>query len=123
WDASNLFGVETNKKGVPLWSTGVSWRLDQEEFYDVSLLPELRLRITYGFNGNIDQSTTSFPTGLSGTDRPTGLMNARILTPGNPRLRWARLANTNFGVDFSFLNRRFFGSVDYYIKHSKDFIG
>ena len=123
WDASNLFGVETNKKGVPLWSTGVSWRLDQEEFYDVSLLPELRLRITYGFNGNIDQSTTSFPTGLSGTDRTTGLINARILTPGNPRLRWERVANTNFGVDFSFLNRRFFGSVDYYIKHSKDLIG
>src|SRR5690606_22004508 len=25
WDGSNLFGVKTNQKGVPLWSMGGSW--------------------------------------------------------------------------------------------------
>src|SRR5690606_35296023 len=32
WDGSNLFGVKTNLKGVPLWSVGGSWKIADEAF-------------------------------------------------------------------------------------------
>src|SRR5690606_25536452 len=31
-DESNIFGVSSNQRGVPLWSTGLSWNLQNEKF-------------------------------------------------------------------------------------------
>ena len=53
-DMSNLFGVETNQKGVPLWSVGGGWILSNESFYKWDALPYVKLRMTYGLNGNVD---------------------------------------------------------------------
>ena len=73
-DESNLFGVKANQKGVPLWSTGVSWTISEEPFYNFSLLPYLKLRATYGYNGNIDKTVTAYTTAQTyGTNTITGL--------------------------------------------------
>ncbi len=48
-DGSNYFGVATNKKNVPLWSTGFKWDIDRENFYKVAWLPVLKARLTYFF--------------------------------------------------------------------------
>ncbi|MFZ6009225.1 MAG: SusC/RagA family TonB-linked outer membrane protein, partial [Bacteroidota bacterium] len=61
-DQSNLFGVETNQKGVPLWSTGLSWITSNEGFYQSSWLQYLKVRTTIGYNGNIDKSLTAYTT-------------------------------------------------------------
>lgn len=37
-DQSNLFGVESNQKGVPLWSVGAIWNISKENFYS-SIIP------------------------------------------------------------------------------------
>ena len=44
-DKSNLFGVKTNQKSVPLWSTGFKWALDRENFYKIGLLKSLAKRL------------------------------------------------------------------------------
>ncbi|WP_258100615.1 TonB-dependent receptor [Marinoscillum pacificum] len=123
YDASNLFGVKTNQKGIPLWSTGISWDLSDEPFYDVSVLPYLRLRATYGYNGNINKSVTAYPTAAYSTDWYTNLPILYLRTPGNPQLRWEKVAITNFGVDFEFKNQRLSGTIEYFKKHGKDIIG
>jgi hypothetical protein len=59
-DKSNLFGVNTNQKSVPLYSTGASWNISKEPFYHIALIPYLKLRTTYGYNANINKSVTAF---------------------------------------------------------------
>src|SRR6185295_8713660 len=61
-DESNLFGVKTNQKGVPLWSVGTSWELNQERFYRITWLPYLKLRITNGYKGNVDRTVSAYTT-------------------------------------------------------------
>ncbi len=123
-DASNLFGVSTNQKGVPLWSSGVSWQINEEGFYKMDILPLLKLRMTYGFNGNVDNTLSALTTIRYSTNAYlTGLEYAYIFSPGNPELRWEKSAMLNLGIDFGFKNNRFSGSVDLYARKGTDLIG
>jgi TonB-linked SusC/RagA family outer membrane protein len=123
-DASNLFGVASNQKWVPLWSSGLSWQLDKEKFYRWNRLPYLRLRLTYGYNGNVDNSLSAFTT-LRYTSGAlfTSQQYAIVQNPPNPELQWEKTAVLNFGLDFSFKNDRISGSLEYYRKTGKDLIG
>lgn len=100
-DQTNLFGVKTNQKGVPLWSVGASWAIDKESFYQSDWLPGLKLRLTYGYNGNVDKSLSAYTTALfSGSTAPAGFANAGIVNPPNPELRWEKTGILNAGIDF-----------------------
>ncbi|RFZ85116.1 SusC/RagA family TonB-linked outer membrane protein [Mucilaginibacter terrenus] len=124
-DQSNLFGVRTNQKGVPLYSAGFSWNLSREAFYHLGWLPELKFRATFGYNGNINKSLSAFTTAsyLDGSTSQTGLPYAKIINPPNPSLRWERVRNINLGVDFALADHRVAGSLDYYLKKGIDLIG
>jgi TonB-linked SusC/RagA family outer membrane protein len=123
-DQSNLFGVRTNQKSVPLWSSGIGWTISEEDFYKSSLLPYLKLRLTYGANGNINKQTAAYTTAYSlGYDEITGLPYSVIQNPGNPNLKWEKVNIINSGLDFESKNRRIYGSVEYYRKAGKDLIG
>ncbi len=123
WDGSNLFGVKTNQKGVPLWSLGGAWNLSQEAFYDLSWLPYLKWRLTYGYNGNVSKTVTAFTTVNYSTDATTDLKKAAIYIPGNPQLRWERVAVWNTGLDFGTAGGRVKGSIEYYHKKAGDLLG
>lgn len=124
WDGSNLFGVKSNQKGTPLWSIGGSWELSKEDFYQLDWLPYLRLRTTYGSSGNVNKNVSAYPTiQHMSPDNISGMANARLLSTGNPSLRWEQVNTLNFGLDFSSKSRRIGGGFEYYIKHAKDLIG
>jgi hypothetical protein len=124
-DASNLFGVNTNQKWVPLWSTGFSWQLNREKFYKVKWLPYCRFRITYGFSGNVDNSLSALPTLLYSAypGYLNNLIYADANNPPNPNLRWEKTSIINIGIDFSGKNDRVAGSLDYFHKKGNDLIG
>ncbi|SDF80450.1 TonB-linked outer membrane protein, SusC/RagA family [Mucilaginibacter pineti] len=124
-DESNLFGVKTNQKGVPLWSTGISWNVSNEAFYHISWLPLLKLRATYGYSGNVNKSVTAYTTAVysNGSDNLSGLPYATITNPPNPYLQWERVKMVNLGIDFEALNHRISGSLEYYHKNGIDLIG
>ncbi len=123
-DQSNLFGVETNNKGVPLYSVGLSWLLSDEDFYWFKSVPYLKLRATFGYNGNIDKSMSAFVTArYSSNDPNTRLPYATILNPPNPDLRWERVRVVNLGLDFGTANNRLNGSIEYFKKDGMDLIG
>ncbi|MFA6087219.1 SusC/RagA family TonB-linked outer membrane protein [Mucilaginibacter sp.] len=122
-DESNLFGVNSNQKGVPLWSAGLAWNIANEKFYHLTILPYLKLRLTYGYSGNVDNSRSAYTTiGYVPTNNYTHIPYANVINPPNPELRWERVGMTNIGIDFGFVNERITGSLDYYIKKSKDLI-
>lgn len=123
-DESNLFGVKANQKGVPLWSVGGAWELSREKFYHLSWLPYLKLRVTNGYNGNVDRSVSAYTTANIGSVLNVyGAPVASIINPPNPNLRWERINIFNTGIDFSTKNKRIGGSIEYYIKSGKDLIG
>src|SRR5690606_10780518 len=83
-DAANLFGVRTNQKGVPLWSTGVSWELSNEKFYKIQGIDYLRLRATFGHNGNFSRRASAFSV-ISYSNTLIGLIGATIQNPPNEK--------------------------------------
>ncbi|PWG81919.1 SusC/RagA family TonB-linked outer membrane protein [Pararcticibacter amylolyticus] len=122
-DESNLFGVNTNQKGVPLWSAGLAWNISDEKFYHSAWLPYLKLRFTTGYNGNVDKSLSALTTAsLSGTNVYQA-QYAVITNPPNPELRWEKIRMLNLAADFSSANKRLSGSLEYYQKKGKDMIG
>lgn len=124
WDASNLFGVNTNQKGVPLWSAGGSWELSKENFYRFRALPYVRLRVTYGSSGNVNPDVSAFPIfSYAGTDTRTKLPRAALTSAGNPNLRWEKVNTFNAGVDMGWFGNRITGSMEYYWKDAYDLIG
>jgi len=124
-DESNLFGVKANQKGVSPWSTGIAWNLDKETFFKTNWLSTLKLRATYGYNGNVDQSLSAYLTAMTRGANPisSNVNYSTVVNPPNDALRWERVKNINIGADFSTNNERISGSIEYYIKNGLDLIG
>jgi TonB-linked SusC/RagA family outer membrane protein len=123
-DKSNLFGVSTNQKEVPLYSFGGAWDFQKESFLPLSWLTVGKLRTTYGYTGNINTSATAVTTVTTfGTSPIFGLPFYQIASPGNALLRWEKTRIINFGLDYGILNNRISGSFDYYLKHGEDLFG
>ncbi len=128
-DASNIFGVETNNRVKPLWSAGLSWELSKESFYKSDLIPYLKLRTSFGYNGNVNNTIAALLTAqyresrinllVSGINEPYVV----ITNPPNPNLRWEKVEIINMALDFASKNKRLQGSIDYYIKRGIDLIG
>ncbi|WP_142685758.1 SusC/RagA family TonB-linked outer membrane protein [Chitinophaga polysaccharea] len=121
-DGSNIFGVNTNKKVTPLWSAGLGWTINKEQFYGLSdVIPYLKLRASYGYNGNL-RNTSAFLNGYYFNDAITGYNSIRISSPPNPELRWEKVRNINWGLDFAALDNRINGTIEYYHKEGSDLL-
>ena len=124
-DASNLFGVSTNDRWTPLWSLGGSWNISREMFFHVPGISLLRLRATYGLSGNVDQTKSAVTTikYYSTNATYTNLPRAYINQNGNPALKWEQVRTFNVGMDFSGVDNRISGNVDWYSKKGTDLLG
>lgn len=120
-DAANLFGVNTNLRGAPFWSTGLGWKLSDESFYPITFLPYLKLRATYGYQGNTDNRLSAYSSiRYTGIGSLLNLPYADLINPANDDLRWERVGTLNLGLDFRLKNNVISGSIEYYSKKSKD---
>ena len=121
-DYADVYGLNVKLRGRPLWSAGVAWNINNEGFMrSIDWINALKLRVSYGVTGNIYQGATSYmtatSTGLNSlTNQPYGV----IESPANPNLKWEQTRTLNFGLDYSFVENRFRGSLDYYRKVGKD---
>ncbi|QEM12369.1 SusC/RagA family TonB-linked outer membrane protein [Mucilaginibacter rubeus] len=123
-DRSNLFGVHANQKAVPLYSAGFTWNIAEEKFYHVDWLEQLRLRGTFGYNGNINKSATAVTTIRQQSNSYfSGLPYAVIANPGNPDLRWEKDRMINLGLDFGLKNQAITGTVEFYFKKGVNLFG
>lgn len=126
WDQADLFGLDIRNQRKPLWSVGAGWLISEEDFMKkVSWLDYLKLRATYGVNGNVDQSSTTYfivkQKTQSNPIRTTYLQYDDDDLP-NPKLRWEKTATLNLGVDFRLFNNILSGSLEYYNRHASDLL-
>ena len=124
-DASSRFG-DNNKWGT-FPSVSLGWNIKNESFLkDVNWLSGLKLRASYGINGNdaIGDFTYAvymnsgnnyvFGSGADGSEsmvqgtKPSGL--------ANPDVRWEQSHQTDIGVDAAFFNNRLTLTADWYSK-------
>ncbi|SEM43616.1 TonB-linked outer membrane protein, SusC/RagA family [bacterium A37T11] len=125
-DESNLFGVKSNQKGVPLFSVGAAWNISNEDFFNVPVIEQLKLRATYGTSGNVNNSLSALPTlenRSPASNSITGLPYTSLVNYPNPELRWEKIKTGNIGLDFSTKRNILSGSIDIYNKLSSDVIG
>lgn len=123
-DGSNIFGARTNDRWKPLWSVGAGWKISAEPFYHNSIVELLRLKVSYGYSGNVDLSRSANPVAAYvGNESFTNYPFYRIQTLNNPDLRWEQSRQFNIGVEFVLKNKRLSGSVDWYRKDGIDLLG
>lgn len=120
-DGANIFGVKTNDKITPLWSAGLGWDISKEAFYHLSWLPFLKARLTYGYNGNV-YNGSAYLTARMTSSSNTGAQVAYINNPPNPELRWEKVKNINFGVDFAAVQHSITGTIELYSKRGTGLI-
>jgi TonB-linked SusC/RagA family outer membrane protein len=125
-DASNRFGQYTNHKWLPVWSLSARWKVNDEAiFKDMNWIDEFSIRASYGEQGNVPTSVgpNLVVKYISPTiNRFSGDYQLGISRLPYPNLRWEKTKTTNLGLDFSFMNGRITGDIDYYIRKGTDVI-
>ena len=127
WDEADLFGLDTRNQHHPLWSVGAGWNISEEDFMKgVSWLDFLKLRLTYGVNGNVDQSSTTYFVAryrtLNQDPTNTQYLNYSDDNLPNPKLRWEKTSTFNIGLDFRMFNNLLSGSLEFYNRVGDDLL-
>lgn len=112
-DGSTAFGRD--KKFQTFWSVGAGWNISKEDFAkDWDWMQELKLRGSYGSNGNqnVSNLTSNVYSYYPGSD----IFGSSSYLSGyaNPNLRWQVVKKASVGIDLMFLQNRLLFNVDYY---------
>jgi TonB-dependent starch-binding outer membrane protein SusC len=119
-DGSSKFIKGKRWDYFPSFSLG--WKLSEEPFLkSVSFINSLKLRAGWGQIGNQGSvgAYSYLTTASSGADYIWGgVLHPGYTFPGvgNPELRWEKTTTSNLGVDFSVLNSKLSGTIEYYIR-------
>src|SRR3989441_8672784 len=105
-----------------------SWHLSQEEFMRSGPFSDLRVRLGWGLQGNpsVDPYTSLITlAGSTGATYPWGDQphgGVLATSNGNPNLKWEQTSQIDGAVDFSIMNNRISGTVEYFHKNTKDLL-
>jgi TonB-dependent starch-binding outer membrane protein SusC len=148
YDGSSRFGTENQYGFFPAATLG--WRINNEEFFQVSAISNLKLRAGVGRVGNQEigdvarfglykpnygamygGATDSWSrTWLGqGTAYDLNGVNTGTLPSGyskeqtaNESLKWETTDELNIGLDFGFLGQKITGSFDYFVRETRDIL-
>ncbi len=115
-DGSTKFG-KNNKYGY-FPSFAVAWVVSKEGFFKVDWINSLKIRSGWGKTGNQE-----FPSGASQAKysfRDNGVI-IQVNSP-NPDLKWQSDEQFDIGVDFSIVNNRISGTIDYFNKTTSNLL-
>lgn len=119
-DGFSGFG-KNNKYGV-FPSVALAWRMSEEEFIknNINWIDNLKLRMSYGQNGNRTvgryqtMAKMGAQTGYLFGDGASPEQMQWISSLPNADLKWETTNTFNVALDFSVLNNRLFGTLEYY---------
>ena len=126
-DGSSKFGENNRWSNFP--SAAIGWRLSNEEFMsDMDWLSNLKVRTSYGIIGNDKiPSGEAIPTvnsGLVSVFGPEQSLHpaATVTALANPNMRWEETEQFDIGVEFSMLQGRISGTLDWYNRQTNDIL-
>lgn len=110
-------------------SAALGWIISEESFFNVSWLELLKLRFSYGTNGNrsigrysalSDLATGRYVLVIDGQPQYVSQLYANRLA--NSDLKWERTGAYNFGIDFSTNQGKINGNVEVYYMKTEDLL-
>ncbi|MEH0007452.1 MAG: SusC/RagA family TonB-linked outer membrane protein [Flavobacteriales bacterium] len=125
YDGSDLFGADPKYKYLPIWAISGAWQASEEPFLKgAKAISNLRLRASYGFQGNTDKNSSPF---VVGDYKPAQLLahqktKIEVSSPPNRSLRWEKTENVNLGADLSLFKNKIGITFDLYARKSTDLI-
>ncbi len=129
-DGYSAFGQQNPRATFP--SVAAAWAINEEKFMKSTQkwLDYLKLRVSYGENGNREIGRYAALSNLSSGSyvfvTSGGVVyNGSTVTAANlsnPNLKWERNASYNYGFDYSILRGKISGSVDMYDRVTKDLL-
>ena len=108
-DASSRFHPD-NRWGN-FWSAGAAWIISKEDFFDVEWIDLLKLKASYGSQGN-DNIGNYLYVNTYDIVNSAGNPAAVPTTMGNKDITWETNGNFNAGVEFELFDARLNGSVE-----------
>ncbi|MEP6747123.1 MAG: TonB-dependent receptor, partial [Bacteroidota bacterium] len=125
-DGTSRAGVNNRFAIFP--AASLAWRISQENFMKaLPVISDLKLRVSYGVNGNVPQGDYGSLATLGsygyvfGTTAATAIGQAPNVL-ANPDLKWEKSKTYDIGFDFGILKNRITGSFDYYNKLNTDLL-
>ena len=114
--------LAADNRWANFWSVSGAWRLSGESFLqDNPLFTDLKLRVSYGTNGNLPGDYFGYMDTYS-TNGGYGSSPAIYWgNAGNTKLGWEKSQNFNVGVDWNLYNRVNL-TVEYYSKLTTDLL-
>lgn len=121
-------GFAKNYKYATFPTVALGWIISNESFLkNVNMINFLKLRVGYGVIGNQTQRYQSLSRVTTNSsyvfgDGGTTAYGQQVATLENPNLRWEKTTGVNAGVDFTLLNNRLSGSLEYYNNNTTDLL-
>jgi len=127
-DGSSRFSKDNRWGTFP--SVALAWRISEEDFMKgFESLSNLKLRLGYGVTGQQDGINRYGYLATYGYSENNAMVQMgnnyyQMYRPNayDPDIKWEQTATYNAGIDFGFFNNRLSGSVDYYVKKTKDLL-
>ena len=122
-DGSSKFGAN-NRFGV-FPSIAAGWVISDEDFLQsAGFLDFLKLRVSWGVNGNQEIGNYRFVSTINNSVRGYTFNGGYAVgaSPSyieNADVHWEESVQFDVGTDFGFFNNRLSGTIDYYIKTTK----
>jgi TonB-linked SusC/RagA family outer membrane protein len=118
-DGSSNFGTNNRFGYFPAASVG--WRISQEDFFKVSIINDLKLRVSYGYTGNERIGAFNY-LGTWGSTTYNGSTGVSPNNVANPNIKWETTAELNGGVDISLWEGKIQATADAYYNKTRDLL-
>lgn len=118
-DASSRF--HPDHRWGNFYSVGGAWILSKENWFDVSWINMLKLKASWGQQGN-DAIGNYRYTDTYYLSNFNGEVSFVQNTVGNPNITWETNSNFNIGLEFELLKSRISGSVEYFSRKTTDML-
>lgn len=126
YDGSNQLGKSQKARYLPTWNASGAWNAHNEPFMErFGFINELKLRATYGVSGNLPpEASALLNLQADVTVRPTDVEPYLFIEDlTNEELTWEKLKEFNVGMDYSVLDNKISGSLNFYKREAFDLIG
>jgi TonB-linked SusC/RagA family outer membrane protein len=117
-DASSRFAVD--HRWGSFWSAGAAWLINKENFFNVPFVQELKVKASYGENGNDNIGSYRY-TDTFTIENSAGNIGTSFYEKGSSDITWETVHNVNAGLEFLLWNR-LSGSVEYYYRKTTDML-
>ena len=121
-DGSNRFGQYNKEKFNPVWSVSGRWNLNEEVFMPQTFFETLALRASYGYRGNVPNTSPYMMIERPETNTVSGEKASMVQSFPNADLKWEKTSTVNVALDWSFWRGRISGAFEYYYSKSTDLL-